>query len=63
MLSYPSEASSSCNCQYGPQDPRCCIARARRRELEEAWRLGREGKPLPPEDKPIPLFKWELGGD
>lgn len=39
----------ACNCAYGPQDPRCCIARARRAELEEAHRLGREGKPLPPE--------------
>jgi hypothetical protein len=41
MLTY------TCNCMYGERDPRCCIARARRAELEEAHRLGREGKPLP----------------
>ena len=48
----------ACNCMYGTQDPRCCIARARRRELEEAWRLGREGKPLPPEKEPVTLPNW-----
>jgi len=32
---------------YGPTDPRCCIARAQRRLLEEAWEMGRRGEPLP----------------
>ena len=49
--------SHACNCMYGTQDPRCCIARARRRELEEAHRLGREGKPLPPVPEP-PATDW-----
>ena len=44
----------ACNCMYGTNDPRCCVARAHRRELEEAHRLGREGKPLPPVDAPPP---------
>lgn len=43
-----------CNCMYGPNDQRCCIARAHRHELEEAYRLGREGKPLPAEGKVPP---------
>lgn len=43
-----------CNCMYGPNDARCCIARARRQELEDAHRLGREGKPLPPINAPPP---------
>ncbi|GAS98792.1 RING finger membrane protein [Mycolicibacterium canariasense] len=47
-----------CNCAYGPADPRCCIARARRRELEEAHRLGREGKPLPPQGAPLSAPNW-----
>ncbi|TDO18112.1 hypothetical protein EV580_1294 [Mycobacterium sp. BK086] len=45
---------AACNCAYGPQDPRCCIAKARRAELEEAHRLGREGKPLPEDREPPP---------
>ena len=48
----------TCNCAYGPADPRCCIAKARRRELEEAHRLGREGKPLPPDDGPAATQHW-----
>lgn len=47
-------SAHACNCAYGPSDPRCCIAKARRAELEEAHRLGREGKPLP-EQKPRTL--------
>lgn len=42
-----------CNCAHGASDPRCCIARARRAELVEAHRLGREGKPLPDEQPPL----------
>lgn len=52
--------STVCNCMYGSQDPRCCIARSRRAELEEAWRLGREGKPLPPVPK-VGLSDWSGG--
>ncbi len=39
---------ASCNCAYGPQDPRCCIPRAQRRRDEEIWEMGRRGEPLPP---------------
>ncbi|MCV7255361.1 hypothetical protein H7J86_24665 [Mycobacterium hackensackense] len=50
LNSQPAPAGGhACNCAFGPADPRCCIVQARRRELEEAHRLGREGKPLPPE--------------
>lgn len=38
----------ACNCMYGSNDPRCCIAKAERTAREEAHRLGRQGKPLPP---------------
>lgn len=48
----------ACNCQYGSQDARCCINRARRQELEEAHRLGREGKPLPEDDTPVGDISW-----
>lgn len=48
----------ACNCMYGAQDPRCCIARAQRTALEEAHRLGREGKPLPPVKPPMTLDNW-----
>ncbi|BCP02512.1 hypothetical protein MINTM018_52810 (plasmid) [Mycobacterium intracellulare] len=49
----------SCNCMYGTQDPRCCVAKARRRELEEAHRLGREGKPLP-DERPVRASSWHI---
>lgn len=48
----------SCNCAYGTQDPRCCVAKARRAELEEAHRLGREGEPLPGPGQPIRANGW-----
>lgn len=52
-----SSETRACNCMYGTNDPRCCIARAQRRALEEAHRLGCEGKPLPPVEEP-PATSW-----
>lgn len=52
----------SCNCAYGTTDPRCCVAKARRAELEEAHRLGREGKPLPEADRLTKAQGWRKGG-
>lgn len=55
------DGTVACNCMYGTMDARCCVNRARRRELEEAHRLGREGKPLPPaenEFKLPPSWGW-----
>lgn len=54
----PGQQAHACNCAYGPADPRCCIVKARRRELEEAHRLGREGKPLPSADGPASIPNW-----
>jgi hypothetical protein len=34
------------------------VAKARRAELVEAHRLGREGKPLPAPDEPIKAYGW-----
>lgn len=48
----------SCNCAYGTQDPRCCVTKARRVELEEAHRLGRRGEPLPDQDRPASARNW-----
>lgn len=53
----------ACNCMYGTNDPRCCVARARRRELEEAHRLGREGKPLPPVEPPPSIAQINVVDD
>lgn len=49
----PAEHPHACNCAFGPQDPRCCIAKAQRRVIEDAHRLGRQGKPLPEQSGPL----------
>lgn len=38
------ENTHACNCAHGTDDARCCINRARRKELVDAW--VRDGKPL-----------------
>lgn len=52
----------ACNCQYGTQDPRCCIRRAQRRHDEEVWEMGRQGIPLP-EEKPTADAIWQAVAD
>jgi hypothetical protein len=54
MITRAAEHTHACNCQFGPQDPRCCIAKAQRRVVEDAHRFGRQGIPLP--EKPGPLL-------
>jgi hypothetical protein len=42
----------ACNCAYGTDDPRCCVARAQREHDRKIWEMGRRGEPLPPEPDP-----------
>lgn len=58
-----SGTASACNCMYGTADPRCCINRARRQQLENAWEMGRRGEPLPDHSYhiPVPLTPLPVG--